>query len=276
MPAPTAVRLSAMLRTLLAPRMLLSHLLVLVVAAGCVTAGLWQWDRLQQARDHNALTEQQMAAAPVTLDELTARTVDTEELEYRRVEATGTFRAEEEVVQRNQSHQGNQGLYVLTPFELADGTPVLVLRGWVPAGFDEPPLDQAPPPSGEVTVTGLLEPSVPQPGFGAQDPEEGTLERVFHADTERLDRQVEGELFPMVLRLQEPGPDGELPLRLGDPELDEANHLSYALQWFSFALLALATYGVWLVRRLRRGDGADDGTVTAPADAPATGGVPTG
>ena len=255
-----------MLRALLSPRLLVSHLLVLVVAAGCVTAGLWQWDRLQQAREHNALTEQRMAAAPVALEDLVdGPPVDAEALEYRRVTATGTFRPAEEVVQRNQSHQGNQGLYVLTPLELGDGTPVLVLRGWVPAGFDDPPLTQAPPPAGEVEVTGLLEPSVPQPGFGARDPEQGTLERVFHADTGRLDRQVEGELFPMVLRMQEPAPtDGQLPLVLGDPELDEANHFSYAMQWYSFALLALITYGVWLVRRLRRPD--EDTGETTPAE----------
>ena len=269
-----------MLRELLTLRMIASHLLVLAVAAGCVVAGLWQWDRLQQVREHNALTEQRMAAEPVTLDELAGGEVDVAELEYRRVEAAGTFRPDEEVVQRNRSHQGNQGLHVLTPLELDDGTPVLVLRGWVPAGFDEPPVEQAPPPSGRVAVTGLLEPSVAQPGFGARDPEQGTLRRVFHADTDRLDRQIEGELFPMVLRMQEPAPpDGELPLPVGDPELDEANHLSYAVQWFSFALLALITYSVWLVRRLRhRGEG-DDGSTTGPGidGAPATDtGVPTG
>lgn len=259
-----------MVRELLRPRLIASHLLVLAVAAGCVGAGLWQWDRLQQVREHNALTEERMAADPVDLAELTDGPVDTEALEYRRVEATGTFRPHEEVVQRNQSHQGSQGLYVLTPFELDDGTPVLVLRGWVPTGFDEPPLEQAPPPEGRVSLTGLLEPSVDQPGFGARDPEEGTLERVFHADTSRLDRQVEGELFPLVLRLLEPAPtDGGLPRPLGEPELDEANHLSYTVQWFSFALLALVTYGAWLVRRVRRPGGpAPDGDgATAPQPA---------
>lgn len=264
-----------MLRELLGPRLILSHLLVLVVAAGCVAAGLWQWDRLQQVRDHNALTEQRMAAEPLELEDLVDGRLDTEALEYRRVEASGTFRPGEEVVQRNRSHQGNQGLHVLTPLELEDGTPVLVLRGWVPLGLDEPPLEQASPPPGRVAVTGLLEPSVPQPTFGARDPEEGTLEQVFHADTERLDRQVEGELFPMVLRMQEPPPgDGQLPLRVGDPELDEANHLSYAVQWFSFALLALVTYAVWLVRRLRRA-GPDEPRADGPRTS-SEAGVPAG
>lgn len=269
-----------MLRELFSPRLIASHLLVLAVAAGCVGAGLWQWDRLQQVREHNALAERRMAAEPLRLADLVGTSPDTEALEFRRVTATGTFRPDEEVVQRNRSYRGNQGLYVLTPLELDDGTPVLVQRGWVPGDFDEPPLEQAPPPSGRVEVTGLLESSADQPGFGATDPEQGTLRRVFHADTDRLDRQVDGELFPMVLRLQEPAPaDGELPLPVGDPELDEANHFSYALQWYSFALLALITYGAWLVRRLRRADDprepARDEAVGEAPPTPAGPGVPT-
>lgn len=245
--------------------MLVSHLLVLAVAAGCVTAGMWQWDRLEQAREVNALAAERMGAAPLDLAELTAPDAapDLAELEHRRVEATGTFRPEEEVLQRNrQEPVGNQGMHVLTPLELDDGTPVLVRRGWVPRGLDEPPVTEAAPPEGRVRVTGLLELPVGQPSFGARDPDDGHLERVFHADTARLDRQVEGSLFPMVVRLDEPVPGaGELPMAPGAPELDEANHFSYAMQWFSFAALAVITYAVWLVRRLRRGtdDGHGDG-----------------
>jgi surfeit locus 1 family protein len=244
-----------MLRHLLSPRMLASHLLVLAVVAGCVTAGLWQWDRLGQARAVNELLAQRMQAEPVDLADLLDERPDVGALEYRRVEATGTFRPDEEVVQRNQNEpQGNQGLHVLTPLELADGSAVLVRRGWVPTGHDEPPVTSAPPPDGEVTVRGLLELSVDQPTFGARDPEDGHLERVFHADVDRLDRQVEGSLFPMVLRLEEPRPpDGELPYPAGTPSLDEANHLSYAVQWFTFAALAAITYGAWLWRRSRGG-----------------------
>lgn len=255
-----------MLRSLLAPRMLASHLLVLAVMAGCVLAGSWQWDRLQSARAANDLAEARMQAEPVDLAELDGDGLDTDALEHRRVTATGTFRPAEEVLQRNRGHQGNQGLHVLTPLELADGTPVLVRRGWVPTGLDGPPVAEAPPPEGPVEVTGLLERSVSPSGFGAQDPEDGELEQVFHADVGRLDRQVDGELFPMVVRLFEPAPsDGELPLPVGPPELDEANHFSYAIQWYSFALLAGITYAVWLVRRQRGSQGGAPGAPTLQA-----------
>lgn len=265
----------AMLRELLTPRLIASHLLVLAVVAGCLTAAVWQWDRLEQARAHNALAEQRMEAEPAPVDELRERGMDVDALEHRRAVATGTFRPDEEVLQRNRTHQGNQGLHVLTPLELDDGTALLVVRGWVPAGVDGPPVTEAPPPEGRVEVTGILEPSVDQPSFGARDPEEGRLDRVFHADTERLDRQTEGELLPMVLRLQEPAPaQGELPLPVGAPELDEGQHLSYTVQWSIFALLALITYTAWLVRRQRGtkrgapGTEASTGGETTPGPRP--------
>ena len=38
------------------------------------------------------------------------------------------------------------------------------------------------------------------------------------------------------------------PLRLPRPELDEGNHLSYAVQWILFALMAFGAL-IWAIRR---------------------------
>jgi len=127
----------------------------------------------------------------------------------------------------------------------------------VPASLDQPPVAEAAPPAGVVDVVGVLERPVPQPGFGPQDPAEGRLDRVFHTDTARLAQQVDGELFPMVLRidteLDNPSED-QLPFPAGPPELDEGSHLSYTVQWHIFAVLALVTYVAWWWRRLQRDD----------------------
>jgi surfeit locus 1 family protein len=255
---------------LLRPRALLGHLLVLAVATTCVALGLWQLDRLGQVQERNERLETRLEADPVDLAALAAAgPLDEVALEFRRAEATGTYRPAQEVLQRGQQDpRGQQGFHLLTPLELADGSVVLVRRGWVPTGLDTPPVEPAAPPSGEVTVTGLLERPVPQPGFGPQDPAEGRLERVFHPDTSRLDRQVDGDLLPIVLRLEEQRPslDGEFPVVLDRPVLDEANHRSYAVQWFTFAALAVVTYAAWLFRDRRR---TADPSPPAGDDAPA-------
>jgi surfeit locus 1 family protein len=241
--------------------MVVAHLVVASIVVTCVALGQWQLERLAQVRTSNALLAARTEAAPVdlmallaTLPEGSDRAEAVADLTFRRVRATGTFRPQEEVLHRNRSLDGRQGFHVLTPLEIEDGTVVLVVRGWVPAELDEPPVAAAPPPVGRVTVTGILEASTPQPRFGARDPEEGRLLRVFHADTERLAGQVDGGLAPVVLRETtdgvRPRADDALPVRLGPPELSEANHRSYAVQWFVFAVVALVAYLALLRARL--------------------------
>jgi surfeit locus 1 family protein len=242
-------------RQLLRPRALVWHLLVLAVVAVLVSFGQWQLDRLEQVRTTNARLEQRAASEPVDLPTLLAEVgADPAALEFRRVRVTGTFRPEEEVLQRNRIQRGLQGLDVLTPLDLGDGTTLLVRRGWVPTTMDTPPVTEAPPPAGTVTVTGILERSVDQPTFGARDADEGVLARVFHPDTSRLDRQMTGALLPVVLRMDAlPGAGPTtLPAAPEAPGLDEGSHLSYAAQWHLFALLALGAYVFWWRSRLRR------------------------
>lgn len=262
-----------MLARLLRPTAIVSHLLVLTVVVTCVALGQWQLDRLHTVRDQNARAEQRMAQGPVDLAALAdpgnLAAVDEAALEFRRVEVTGRFRPDEEVLQRNRQYRNQTGFHVLTPLELTDGGVVLVRRGWVPAALDQPPVAEAAPPAGVVTVVGVLERPVPQPSFGPQDPAEGQLDRVFHTDTARLARQVDGELFPMVLRvdteLDNPSED-QLPFPAGPPELDEGSHLSYTVQWHIFAVLALVTYVAWWWRRLRRDDAGGNGQPQDPGD----------
>jgi surfeit locus 1 family protein len=267
-----------MLADLVRPKALLRHLLVLLVVGTCIGLGQWQFDRLAQVRASNDLLEARLEAAPLELADLVAAdTVDEEALAFRRVRATGTFRPEQEVLQRGANLDNRQGFWVLTPFDLADGGVVLVRRGFVPATLDTPPVAEAAPPSGTVELAGILERPVPQPPFGPQDPDEGRLARVFHTDTARLDRQVDGALYPMVLRYQtdQPVAYDTLPVPPNAPVLDERNHLSYGLQWFSFAALALITYVVWLISRARgRGQPGPGTRDHEPVPPPAHAGSP--
>ncbi|MTV27597.1 SURF1 family protein [Nitriliruptoraceae bacterium ZYF776] len=255
-----------MLRTLLGPKALLSHLLVLAVAGALVTLGQWQFERLDQRRSINARLEERLAAVPIDLDELEPP-IDTAALEYRRVTATGTYLIDEELLLRGRQWRGQAGFDVFTPLELVDGTLVLVRRGWVPREFDEPPVAQAEPPVVEVTVHGYLEQSVPEPSFGPQNPEEGELSIIQVPDLERIAPQLPDPLLPMTLTLLEQDPPqvasqelaasglDPLPRARGHEPPDEGSHLAYAVQWYAFGLLALVAYIAYWTKRLR---GRDD------------------
>lgn len=61
------------------------------------------------------------------------------------------------VVRRRTNADDKQGVLVLTPLVLRDGSVVLVNRGWVPAAADQRAYPTVPPaPKGEITVTGRL------------------------------------------------------------------------------------------------------------------------
>lgn len=266
--------LNSMTHPLLRPKALVGHLLVLAVAGTCIALGQWQLSRLADVRAANLQFESRLAAPELNLEDLVAaarpgpgqtwRDVlsadDLAGIEYRRVQVSGQFRLEDEVLQRNREYRTQSGFHLLTPLESTNGTVVLVRRGWVPSTMSQPPVSEALPPTGAVTVTGILELPVSQPSFGPTDPENGRLERVFHTDTARLDSQIAGDLFPMVLRLESqlpPADDDAWPLTLDPLTFDEANHLSYAVQWNIFAVLALGTYGAWLFSQRRQPGTAD-------------------
>ena len=267
------------LRALTRPAALLSHAIVLAVVGLLITLGQWQVERLDQVRTVNTLLERRAAAAPVDLAGLIEDgTVDADTAEFRRVSVTGTFRPAEEVLQRNRIQRGLQGLDVLTPLDLGDGLTLLVRRGWVPTTMSTPPVHDAPPPSGLVTLTGILERSVDQPPFGARDADDGILERVFHPDTQRLDRQMTGTLLPVVLRMDAlAGATAvSLPAAPDTPALDEGSHLSYAVQWHLFALLALGAYGFWWRVRIQRMRTPSGSAESGPADTDGAHGDPGG
>lgn len=249
-------------RTLLAPRMLVLHVVVLAVVLVLGWLGAWQLDRHGAAQERVAGQEQRLEAAPVPIEDLLAgRSLDDElvGLEFRAVTATGTWRPDDEVLQRGRAHRGGAGYHVLTPLDLEQGGTVLVRRGSVPFDNDlRPPVADATPADGVVVVQGTLEASVPQPtgGIAQRDPDEGRLDVVFNADLERLGPQLVDDpasLLPMLLRLEVVTPSGpdDLPLPADPPSPDLGPHLNYAIQWFSFATIGAGMYALWLRRRVR-------------------------
>lgn len=243
---------AAAMRRLLTPSWLAMHVFIVAVAVTMTLLGAWQLDRLAETSAEAERVDRLLGEAPVAAlpDE------PGEEQVYRRVEVKGRYLPEDEVLLRSRSHRGQNGWHVVTPLVYEPGRALLVVRGWAPFELDRPGAPETAPPDGEVTVTGFLTASQAPSGFGPRDPETGRLERLFHADVARIDAQVDADLYPMPLQLQRQAPpqSGRLPATLDPPEIDTSQHLSYAVQWFSFALIAVVGYAVVLRRRLRPRD----------------------
>lgn len=224
------------------------HVAVTVIALTFVGLGLWQLERHAERRAYNELVEARAELPAQPLAALLGRGPD--EAAYRTASATGVYRTAEEVLLTGRARAGEPGHHVLTPLEAPEGV-LLVDRGWIPFALDTPPVAEAAPPEGAVTVSGVLVPGEPPAPFtGGQ---EGPALRLTRVDLERLDAQVDGDLVPLWLLLDEQRPPqpGALPMAAGLPPLEAGNHLPYAVQWFLFAAVAVVGYPLLLRQRGR-------------------------
>jgi len=250
------------------PRWLARHLAVVVAVVVMVNLGLWQLRRLDERQAFNRLVTERAAAETVdvtsvglpvldgagagdlvTVDAAADRVAD---LVQRSVVASGTYRADDEVLVRSRSLDGSPGAWVLTPLQLEDGRAVIVNRGFVPANGPPTLPPGAEAPEGLVTVEGPLQATQQRGRFGPTDPPEGRLGTLARADIARLARQLD---YPVLaayvqLRASEPAPN-ELPVPLPEPELNDGPHLGYAVQWFTFASLTVLVYGLLVARTSR-------------------------
>lgn len=240
------------MRWLLAPRWLVAHVVVLILAIVFVNLGFWQLRRLEERRLANTVGESRFEAEPVDIGTIIEAAGDDEEsLEYRRATATGMFRPEDEVLIRSQVHQGAAGFHVITPLVGEDGSATLIDRGWIPLVLDGVPVTEAPPPTGTVTVEGWVRLTQVRGSFGPADPAEGRLVTMSRVDIGRIEQQLAYDVDPVYLSTVDI-PVDELPVPPPPPTFDdEGSHLPYAVQWFSFALIGLVGY-FFLIRRSGR------------------------
>jgi cytochrome oxidase assembly protein ShyY1 len=219
-----------------------------IVAVTCVALGFWQLQRLEDRRARNAAIEREQSRDPVLITSAGSRG----EVEpYSPVRASGRFDPEHEVLVYGRSLNGRSGHWVVTPLVFDDGSAVLVVRGWVPFEYQSAPVEPATPPEGVFTIRGFV---LPDEGDGSTLPDEDhVIGRLDIAGIRSWLPHGVGTFAIQLTDQAEPQPR-ELPIPIGRPELSEGPHLSYAVQWFSFAAIAIVGAVVLLrcVRRERR------------------------
>jgi surfeit locus 1 family protein len=242
-----------MLKLLFTGRRLWLTLLVLVGALVCCRLGIWQLDRLAQRRAQNALIDERMAQSAVALD---GAPVDPAVLDYQRVEVRGVYDPAQEIVLRNRALDGSPGVHVLTPLRLDGGdAAVLVDRGWLPLELAAPAARRAyAEPPGPAVVQGIARRSQSGAG-GPQDPPlpagESRRDAWFRVDIAAIEQQVGYRLLPVFIELQPAPGDPQLPRRVATTDLGEGSHLSYTVQWFSFAAILVVGYLAWTYQQLK-------------------------
>lgn len=220
---------------------------VLVFAVACFTLlAPWQFRRDGQRRALNDAVRASLHTPPQPVGNVPPG------LEWRPVTLTGSYLPEHEAVARLRTVQGKPAYEVLTPLRLDSGGLVLVDRGFVrPAargagGRGNQVPDYAAPPGGTVTVVGRQRHDERGGDHRPALTEAGR--RQVYAVSSATVAAASGldGIRPGYVQLDQgqPGVLGALPL----PQLDSGPFLSYALQWLTFGVMALAGW-VLLVRR---------------------------
>ncbi len=227
------------------PKWIAFTLGVLVLAMVLVNLGLWQLRRLDERQERNAAVRERATRETVPIEQADGG-------EWQNVQATGEYDADGQVLVRNRSLNGSPGYHVLTPLVLPTGEGLVVNRGFIPleTSSDGPVVPE--PPVGSVTVDGRVRASQTRGSFGPRDPAEGTLTALARADIARLQQQTSYPLLPFYVELESSTPaEAGSPTPIPLPHLDDGPHLSYAIQWFTFATLAVIGWVV-VVRKSGR------------------------
>ena len=198
-------------------------MVALLVAAICVRLGVWQLDRLHERRQRNALLIAARARPLLEVD----GSLPADSARDRRVVARGVYDYAHERLWHGRSYEGVPGVDLVTPLRLAGGAAVLVDRGWAPSP-DGYHIERAAYGEGDSAVVlglGMLAPRT----RGDVDPA-------------ALRDSVPYRLLPFVIQQLPPStaPYPPLPpglIRWPTPELSDGPHLSYAIQWLSFAVI---------------------------------------
>jgi len=235
---------------------------ILAMCALCVRLGFWQLDRLQQRKARNHALQAAMRMPVLTYDSAAADSIERWPAAFinRRVRATGTYDDAGQVVLRGRANDSNPGVHLVTPLVVpAVRQALLVNRGWVPSP-DAATVDTRPfAEPGARTVVGILQ-EIPRGTAGAGQPATTTVNGAPVVTFRRLDvaalQRLQRRPFVRLYLQQLPGPDpakARPPIRIALPPQDNGPHLSYAVQWFSFAIIGVIGLIVVLLRQRRVG-----------------------
>ena len=236
-----------MVRKLLSPRWILIHVGVVTLVFLMLNLGFWQLNRLDKKRDFNSVLSAHSTTPVQPLDSAVPDKWNKEDSEWKRVSVTGSYDFSKAVTIINRSQDGTAGYNSVVPFTSLNNRTILVNRGFVPLVMEAPPA-----PTGEIEIVGYLRASQTRSALGPIDSKEADNTEFQRFDIPLISSHVGKPTEPMFLQLiaESPADASQWPAKVALPPLDEGTHMSYALQWFFFCLVALTAWVVVVRRKI--------------------------
>jgi surfeit locus 1 family protein len=214
-----------------------------------VALGNWQMRRAEEKLELGRKLEEAARGPVVSVPSAPA---DALGFDRRRVSARGRYVDRATLLLDNKVLRGIAGYYVLTPLKVEGGEfHVLVNRGWIAAG-DRSGLPAVRAPEGVQTIEGTA--VVPSRRFVELAPEADSGPLRQNLVIEREENRLGLKLQSFVIEQTSDAQDG-LARVWERPDVGIDRHRGYALQWYSFAVLAAILYVVLGFKRIGPGGG---------------------
>ena len=226
--------------------------LAATVASMALTArlGMWQLDRADQKIQLQTGLDDRGRMAPLGTADLAVDAAQADAQVHRKATLAGTWLPDYTVHLDNRQMKGRVGFFVLTPLQLADGSVVMVQRGWRARDFiDRSRLTPVPTPTGRVEVAGRLARS-PARLYEFDGAVEGTIRQ--NLDLDAYARETGLRLRPVSLLQESPSPEDGLLRDWPRPAADVHKHYGYAFQWFALCALIGGLHVWFRILRPRR------------------------
>ena len=220
--------------------------------------GTWQLQRKAWKEGLIATLEQRFAAAPMPLPPPEAwPALNSADMEFRRVRFTAAFHHDQEALvyaggSALRSDAAGPGYWVFTPALVADHALVMVDRGFVPEGRQDPARRPQGRVQGPLEVVGVLR--WPEHPAWFSPPPDGAHNLWFVRDPVAIAAAKGlGVVAPFYVEQESPQPPGGLPspakLEVNLPN----NHAQYMLTWYGLAAALAAVFTAYAVAQWRAG-----------------------
>ena len=220
-------------------------------AVACVALGQWQFARRAEAQAAIAVLNSNYDRTPASVTDVLGDITNSDvSLKWTPVTMEGRYLGDRVAYVRTRIGDAGIGFEQLVPFLDNSGNVLVIDRGWVAAdATNAKPLNPPAIPKVEIEAVARLMPTEQTiPGRDAPAGQIATIHVPSIAS--RINNPTYEAWYGRVA--------SESTATLADsvwdePILDEGPHLSYALQWYVFALMGFVGYG-WALRKEARGD----------------------
>jgi cytochrome oxidase assembly protein ShyY1 len=218
-----------------------------------IATSLLSWWQFSRREERVELINQVIAnydKAPIPITELDFTIVDGRSpQEWLPVEIQGTYRPDDYLLVRNRPLLGQAGFLQLVPLTLSDGRILFIERGWLIASSEltKPESNPLPAPTSHELIVRVR--------AGEQNLGRDQAQTLASIDLQEAAARLKTDaevITSFYGRLVSEKPSyAAAPIPMPKPSLNEGNHLSYAIQWVLFGIMAFIAF-FWAYRNDRR------------------------